>query len=62
LARSHAHIGNIVIESSQSPFEEIKSAASYALPKYLLLGVPQFNFLQPLYKEAIEYHKRFEER
>ncbi|XP_078432582.1 cullin-associated and neddylation dissociated [Wolffia australiana] len=27
----HAHIENIVIESFQSPFEEIKSAASYAL-------------------------------
>jgi cullin-associated NEDD8-dissociated protein 1 len=28
---NHAHIENIVIESFQSPFEEIKSAASYAL-------------------------------
>ncbi|OVA11021.1 TATA-binding protein interacting (TIP20) [Macleaya cordata] len=28
---SHAYIENIVIESFQSPFEEIKSAASYAL-------------------------------
>ncbi|KAK9134133.1 hypothetical protein Syun_013463 [Stephania yunnanensis] len=28
---SHLHIENIVIESFQSPFEEIKSAASYAL-------------------------------
>ncbi|KAH0978631.1 hypothetical protein GBA52_005808 [Prunus armeniaca] len=28
---SHDHIENIVIESFQSPFEEIKSAASYAL-------------------------------
>ncbi|XP_030501919.1 cullin-associated NEDD8-dissociated protein 1 [Cannabis sativa] len=28
---SHPHIENIVIESFQSPFEEIKSAASYAL-------------------------------
>ncbi|KAG5541200.1 hypothetical protein RHGRI_021154 [Rhododendron griersonianum] len=28
---SHANIENIVIESFQSPFEEIKSAASYAL-------------------------------
>nr|XP_048325938.1 cullin-associated NEDD8-dissociated protein 1 isoform X2 [Ziziphus jujuba var. spinosa] len=28
---SHTHIENIVIESFQSPFEEIKSAASYAL-------------------------------
>lgn len=28
---SHARIENIVIESFQSPFEEIKSAASYAL-------------------------------
>lgn len=28
---SHAHIESIVIESFQSPFEEIKSAASYAL-------------------------------
>ncbi|XP_021751471.1 cullin-associated NEDD8-dissociated protein 1-like [Chenopodium quinoa] len=28
---SHAHIENIVIDSFQSPFEEIKSAASYAL-------------------------------
>ncbi|KAL7002106.1 Cullin-associated NEDD8-dissociated protein 1 [Sarracenia purpurea var. burkii] len=28
---SHAHIETIVIESFQSPFEEIKSAASYAL-------------------------------
>ncbi|KAL3620764.1 Cullin-associated NEDD8-dissociated protein 1 [Castilleja foliolosa] len=28
---SHNHIENIVIESFQSPFEEIKSAASYAL-------------------------------
>ncbi|KAF6143925.1 hypothetical protein GIB67_001719 [Kingdonia uniflora] len=28
---SHAHIENIIIESFQSPFEEIKSAASYAL-------------------------------
>ncbi|CAA6667789.1 unnamed protein product [Spirodela intermedia] len=28
---AHAHIENIVIESFQSPFEEIKSAASYAL-------------------------------
>ncbi|XP_052204710.1 cullin-associated NEDD8-dissociated protein 1 [Diospyros lotus] len=27
----HAHIENVVIESFQSPFEEIKSAASYAL-------------------------------
>lgn len=27
----HVHIENIVIESFQSPFEEIKSAASYAL-------------------------------
>ncbi|RYQ97162.1 hypothetical protein Ahy_B08g093169 [Arachis hypogaea] len=28
---AHAHIENIVIESFQSPFEEIKSATSYAL-------------------------------
>ncbi|GAB2283803.1 Cullin-associated NEDD8-dissociated protein 1 [Dionaea muscipula] len=28
---SHVHIENIIIESFQSPFEEIKSAASYAL-------------------------------
>uniref|UniRef100_A0A803NAM7 TATA-binding protein interacting (TIP20) domain-containing protein n=1 Tax=Chenopodium quinoa TaxID=63459 RepID=A0A803NAM7_CHEQI len=28
---AHAHIENIVIDSFQSPFEEIKSAASYAL-------------------------------
>jgi cullin-associated NEDD8-dissociated protein 1 len=28
---NHVHIENIVIESFQSPFEEIKSAASYAL-------------------------------
>ncbi|PPE02794.1 hypothetical protein GOBAR_DD00163 [Gossypium barbadense] len=28
---SHAHIETIIIESFQSPFEEIKSAASYAL-------------------------------
>ncbi|KAF1890490.1 hypothetical protein Lal_00041249 [Lupinus albus] len=28
---AHAHIENIIIESFQSPFEEIKSAASYAL-------------------------------
>lgn len=28
---SHVHIKNIIIESFQSPFEEIKSAASYAL-------------------------------
>ena len=28
---NHARLENIVIESFQSPFEEIKSAASYAL-------------------------------
>lgn len=28
---SHANVENIIIESFQSPFEEIKSAASYAL-------------------------------
>ncbi|KAL9241863.1 hypothetical protein vseg_015923 [Gypsophila vaccaria] len=51
---SHAHIENIIIESFQSPFEEIKSAASYALgnvavgnlSKYLPFILDQIDFQQ----------------
>ena len=48
---AHAQIENFVTESFQSPFEEIKSAASYALgniavgnlPKYLPFIVDQID-------------------
>ncbi|KAF5803140.1 putative TATA-binding protein interacting (TIP20) [Helianthus annuus] len=39
---SHAHIENIVIESFQSPFEEIKSAASYALGNIAVGNLPKY--------------------
>lgn len=38
----HAHIENIVIESFQSPFEEIKSAASYALGNIAVGNLPKY--------------------
>ncbi|QHN78045.1 Cullin-associated NEDD8-dissociated protein [Arachis hypogaea] len=38
---AHAHIENIVIESFQSPFEEIKSAASYALGNIAVGNLPK---------------------
>ncbi|RDX84693.1 Cullin-associated NEDD8-dissociated protein 1 [Mucuna pruriens] len=39
---THAHIENIVIESFQSPFEEIKSAASYALGNIAVGNLPKY--------------------
>ncbi|KAK1434531.1 hypothetical protein QVD17_00278 [Tagetes erecta] len=39
---SHGHIENIVIESFQSPFEEIKSAASYALGNIAVGNLPKY--------------------
>ncbi|KAL2460609.1 Cullin-associated NEDD8-dissociated protein 1 [Abeliophyllum distichum] len=39
---SHTHIENIVIESFQSPFEEIKSAASYALGNIAVGNLPKY--------------------
>ncbi|GAA0140085.1 ubiquitin-protein ligase [Lithospermum erythrorhizon] len=39
---SHAHIENIIIESFQSPFEEIKSAASYALGNIAVGNLPKY--------------------
>ncbi|KAI3695011.1 hypothetical protein L1987_77999 [Smallanthus sonchifolius] len=39
---SHVHIENIVIESFQSPFEEIKSAASYALGNIAVGNLPKY--------------------
>ncbi|KAI4296141.1 hypothetical protein L6164_036124 [Bauhinia variegata] len=39
---AHAHIENIVIESFQSPFEEIKSAASYALGNIAVGNLPKY--------------------
>ncbi|GER38942.1 cullin-associated NEDD8-dissociated protein 1 [Striga asiatica] len=39
---SHDHIENIVIESFQSPFEEIKSAASYALGNIAVGNLPKY--------------------
>ncbi|KAL6494456.1 Cullin-associated NEDD8-dissociated protein 1 [Orobanche gracilis] len=39
---SHDHIENIVIESFQSPFEEIKSAASYALGNIAVGSLPKY--------------------
>ncbi|XLT88010.1 hypothetical protein HN873_009763, partial [Arachis hypogaea] len=38
---AHAHIKNIVIESFQSSFEEIKSAASYALGNIAVGNLPK---------------------
>lgn len=38
----HAHIENIIIESFQSPFEEIKSAASYALGNIAVGNLPKY--------------------
>lgn len=38
----HEHIENIVIESFQSPFEEIKSAASYALGNIAVGNLPKY--------------------
>ncbi|GAU44670.1 hypothetical protein TSUD_204500 [Trifolium subterraneum] len=38
----HAHIENVVIESFQSPFEEIKSAASYALGNIAVGNLPKY--------------------
>lgn len=38
----HDHIENIVIESFQSPFEEIKSAASYALGNIAVGNLPKY--------------------
>ncbi|KAL8237397.1 hypothetical protein R6Q59_018478 [Mikania micrantha] len=39
---SHAHVENIVIGSFQSPFEEIKSAASYALGNIAVGNLPKY--------------------
>lgn len=39
---SHAHIETIIIESFQSPFEEIKSAASYALGNIAVGNLPKY--------------------
>ncbi|KAK2661463.1 hypothetical protein Ddye_000037 [Dipteronia dyeriana] len=39
---SHAHIETIIIESFQSPFEEIKSAASYALGNIAVGNLSKF--------------------
>ncbi|CAI9765281.1 unnamed protein product [Fraxinus pennsylvanica] len=39
---THTHIENIVIESFQSPFEEIKSAASYALGNIAVGNLPKY--------------------
>jgi len=39
---THEHIENIVIESFQSPFEEIKSAASYALGNIAVGNLPKY--------------------
>ncbi|KAG8364032.1 hypothetical protein BUALT_Bualt19G0084000 [Buddleja alternifolia] len=39
---SHEHIENIITESFQSPFEEIKSAASYALGKIAVGNLPKY--------------------
>ncbi|KAL9174874.1 hypothetical protein ABFS82_02G079200 [Erythranthe guttata] len=39
---SHDHIENIVIDSFQSPFEEIKSAASYALGNIAVGNLPKY--------------------
>lgn len=39
---AHSHIENIVIESFQSPFEEIKSAASYALGNIAVGNLPKY--------------------
>ncbi|KAK3025449.1 hypothetical protein RJ639_041335 [Escallonia herrerae] len=39
---AHAHIENMVIESFQSPFEEIKSAASYALGNIAVGNLPKY--------------------
>ncbi|XP_047164214.1 cullin-associated NEDD8-dissociated protein 1 isoform X1 [Vigna umbellata] len=39
---THDHIENIVIESFQSPFEEIKSAASYALGNIAVGNLPKY--------------------
>ncbi|KAL2549810.1 Cullin-associated NEDD8-dissociated protein 1 [Forsythia ovata] len=39
---SHTHIENIVIESFQSPFEEIKSAVSYALGNIVVGNLPKY--------------------
>ncbi|XP_047329919.1 cullin-associated NEDD8-dissociated protein 1 isoform X2 [Impatiens glandulifera] len=39
---THAHIESIVIESFQSPFEEIKSAASYALGNIAVGNLPKY--------------------
>ncbi|KAL8208860.1 hypothetical protein R6Q57_008272 [Mikania cordata] len=39
---SHVQIENIVIESFQSPFEEIKSAASYALGNIAVGNLPKY--------------------
>ncbi|KAI5658172.1 hypothetical protein M9H77_26965 [Catharanthus roseus] len=38
----HAQIENIIIESFQSPFEEIKSAASYALGNIAVGNLPKY--------------------
>lgn len=38
----HSQIENIVIESFQSPFEEIKSAASYALGNIAVGNLPKY--------------------
>ncbi|GAY61510.1 hypothetical protein CUMW_210520 [Citrus unshiu] len=39
---SHEHIENVIIESFQSPFEEIKSAASYALGNIAVGNLSKF--------------------
>jgi cullin-associated NEDD8-dissociated protein 1 len=38
----HEHLENVVIESFQSPFEEIKSAASYALGNIAVGNLPKY--------------------
>ncbi|KAK9750059.1 hypothetical protein RND81_02G170400 [Saponaria officinalis] len=52
---SHAHIENIIIESFQSPFEEIKSAASYALGN---VAVGNLSKYLPFILDQIDYQQK----
>ena len=39
---SHGDIHNVILECFSSPNEEVKSAASYALGRYLISGIYEF--------------------
>ena len=55
IASTHVQIEKIVIKASQSPFEEIKSAASYALGNIAVGNLPKY---LPFILKQIDNHQK----